>query len=113
MWGKERVGYRVSPTGAYNSMSDSDPRATFSYLTERLNDLDIGYLHVVDPVNGTNRVAPHLRTLFENTFIVNGGYDEASGNAAIASGESRSRRLWRAVPRQSRSADPVQAGRRR
>ncbi len=88
VFGKERVGYRVSPTGAYNSMSDSDPRSTFSYLTERLNDLDIGYLHVVDPVNGTNRVAPHLRTLFENTFIVNGGYDEASGNAAIAKGEA-------------------------
>jgi N-ethylmaleimide reductase len=88
VWGKERVGYRISPTGAYNSMSDSDPLTTFSYLTERLNDLDIGYLHVVDPVNGTDRIAPHLRTLFENTFIVNGGYDEASANMAIDSGET-------------------------
>ncbi len=88
VWGKERVGYRVSPTGAYNSMSDSDPRATFSYLTQRLSELGIGYLHVVDPVNGENRVAPHLRKLFNGTFIINGGYDQASGNAAIASGEA-------------------------
>jgi N-ethylmaleimide reductase len=88
VWGKERVGYRTSPTGAYNSMSDSDPRATFSHLAQRLSDLRIGYLHVVDPVKGENRVAPHLRKLFNGAFIINGGYDEASGNAAIASGEA-------------------------
>jgi N-ethylmaleimide reductase len=88
VWGKERVGYRVSPTGPYNSMSDSDPLTTFTYLTERLNDLGIGYLHVVDPAKGENRVAPALRRLFDGTFIINGGYDEASGNAAITSGEA-------------------------
>ena len=88
VWGKDRVGYRVSPTGAYNSMSDSDPRATFSYLTERLNELGIVYLHTFDPPSGANHLAPHLRKLFKGSFIVNGGYDEASGNAAIASGET-------------------------
>ena len=88
VWGKERVGYRISPTGAYNSMSDSDPRATFSHLTERLDALGIGYLHVVDPAGNPDRVAPLLRRRFRNTFIVNGGYDAASANAAIASGET-------------------------
>ena len=88
VWGKERVGYRISPTGPYNSMSDSDPRATFSHLTQRLNELGIGYLHVVDPVNAGNRLAPHLRKLFANTLIVNGGYDETSANTAIANGEA-------------------------
>ncbi|MFN3350962.1 alkene reductase [Pseudorhodoplanes sp.] len=88
VWGNERVGYRVSPTGAYNSMTDSDPRATFSYLTQRLSDLGIGYLHVTEPVSAENRVTPHLRPLFKGTFIVNGGYDAASGNAAIAKGEA-------------------------
>jgi N-ethylmaleimide reductase len=88
VWGKDRVGYRVSPNGAFNSMSDSDPRATFSYLAQRLSELSIVYLHVIDPRNAQNRVAPHLRTLFKGSFIVNGGYDEASGNAAIASGEA-------------------------
>ncbi len=88
VWGKERVGYRVSPTGPYNSMSDSDPSATFSYLTQRLSELGIGYLHVVDPAKAENRVAPQLRKLFDGTFIINGGYDEASGNTAIANGEA-------------------------
>jgi N-ethylmaleimide reductase len=88
VFGKDRVGYRVSPNGAYNSMSDSDPRATFSYLTQRLSELGIVYLHTFDPPSGANHLAPHLRKLFKGTFIVNGGYDEASGNTAIASGEA-------------------------
>jgi N-ethylmaleimide reductase len=88
VFGKDRVGYRISPNGAYNSMSDSNPRETFSYLTQRLSELGIVYLHAFDPPNGANHLAPHLRTLFKGTFIVNGGYDEASGNAAIANGEA-------------------------
>jgi N-ethylmaleimide reductase len=88
VWGKDRVGYRISPTGAYNSMSDSDPRATFSYLTQRLSELGIVYLHTFDTPSGANHLAPALRKLFKGTFIVNGGYDEAKANAAIASGEA-------------------------
>ena len=88
VWGKERVGYRISPTGTFNSMSDSNPRATFSHLTRELSALGIGYLHVVDPVKATDRLAPALRKLFNGTFIVNGGYDGASANATIASGEA-------------------------
>src|SRR5262249_1443329 len=37
VWGPARVGYRISPNGAYNSMSDSDPVRTFSHLTDELN----------------------------------------------------------------------------
>jgi N-ethylmaleimide reductase len=50
--------------------------------------LRIVYLHTFDPPSGADHLAPHLRTLFKGTVIVNGGYDEASGNAAIASGEA-------------------------
>lgn len=88
VWGKERVGYRISPTGAFNSMSDSDPRATFSHFTAELDRLGIGYLHVTDPVNAENRLAPALRKTFKGPLIVNGGYDAASANAAIAAGEA-------------------------
>jgi N-ethylmaleimide reductase len=88
VFGKDRVGYRISPNGTFNSMSDSDPRATFSHLTQRLSEVGLGYLHVTEPVNAESRVTPHLRKLFKGTFIVNGGYDEARGNAAIANGEA-------------------------
>lgn len=89
VWGRERVGYRISPTGAFNSMSDSNPLQTFSYLTEKLNALGIGYLHVVDPIaDGGKRLAPILRDKFDRTFVANGGFNVATANAAIRRGET-------------------------
>lgn len=89
VWSGERVGYRISPNSPFNSMSDSNPRETFSHLTEQLNALGIGYLHVVDPVaDGAKRLSPILRTKFDRTFIVNGGFDVAAADAAIQRGET-------------------------
>ena len=88
VWGPERVGYRISPTGAFNSMSDSGPVATFSYLTKELDRRKIGYLHVVDPVASGERVSPILRKLFRQTYIVNGGFSAQDAERAIAAGET-------------------------
>ena len=89
VWGADRVGYRISPNGAFNSMSDSNPVQTFSYLAEQLDKLGIAYLHVVDPVtDGIKRVSPLLRRKFNRTYIVNGGFDIDSANAAIHGGEA-------------------------
>jgi N-ethylmaleimide reductase len=89
VWGSDRVGYRVSPNGTFNSMSDTDPVQTFSYLAEQLNRLGIVYLHVVDPLaDGAKRLSPLLRRKFNRTYIVNGGFDLDSANAAIDGGEA-------------------------
>jgi N-ethylmaleimide reductase len=89
VWGPNRVGYRISPIGAYNSMSDSNPIQTFSYLTEQLNKLGIVYLHVVDPVSdGSKRVSSVLRRKFDRTYIVNGGFDLDNASAAIRKHEA-------------------------
>jgi N-ethylmaleimide reductase len=89
VWGADRVGYRVSPNGTFNSMSDTDPVQTFSYLAQQLNTLGIVYLHVVDPVaDGAKRVSPLLRGKFNRSYIVNGGFDLDRANAAIHGGEA-------------------------
>jgi N-ethylmaleimide reductase len=89
VWGAGRVGYRISPNGRFNSMSDSNPVATFSYLTEQLNKLGIVYLHVVDPAaDGAARISPVLRRKFNQSYIVNGGFNLDSANAAIGDGET-------------------------
>jgi N-ethylmaleimide reductase len=89
VWGAGRVGYRISPNGRFNSMSDSNPVATFSYLTEQLNKLGIVYLHVVDPAaDGATRISPVLRHKFDQSYIVNGGFNLDSANAAIRDGET-------------------------
>lgn len=89
VWGPDRVGYRISPTSGFNAMSDSAPLQTFSYLAEQLNKLGIVYLHVVDPVaNAGKRASPVLRPKFSRAYIVNGGFDLNSANAAIRNGET-------------------------
>src|SRR6185295_15532002 len=37
VWGPGRVGVRLSPSGTFNAMRDSDPRATFGYLLSELS----------------------------------------------------------------------------
>jgi N-ethylmaleimide reductase len=95
VWGASRVGYKISPNGSFNSMSDSDPIRTFSYLATELDHLRLGYLHVSEAIAGPMaapveiaRAQPVLRKMFNGTVIANGGYDARSGNAAIAHGEA-------------------------
>src|SRR5258708_2175975 len=89
VWGPGRVGYRISPNSPFNSMSDSDPRKTFSHLVEQISRRGIGYLHVVDPAaDGAKRLSPVLRKIFDGTYIVNGGFDIAAANRAIGKGEA-------------------------
>ena len=93
-WRPERVGVRFSPTGSFNGMSDSDPAATFGYATAELNRFGLAYLHVSEPLPGNPfatdlpRVAPLLRRTFRGPFILNGGYDAATGARAIDEGEA-------------------------
>jgi N-ethylmaleimide reductase len=89
VWGPTRVGYRISPNSPFNSMSDSDPVRTFSHLSGEISRRGIGYLHVVDPLaGGANRISPVLRKTFDGTYIVNGGFDRAAADTAIADGET-------------------------
>ena len=95
VWGAERVGYRISPNGAFNSMSDSDTITTFSYLAGELDRRRLLYLHVSEavagpmaPPPGTVRAAPMLRRRFKGALILNGGYDAQSAEAAISQGKA-------------------------
>ena len=97
VWGAERVGVRISPSGKYGSMSDSNPVATFGYVTTALDRLGIAYLHVVEPrIKGTEEIAhgqapiavQHLRPKFSRTLIAAGGFTPASAEAIVTSGDA-------------------------
>ena len=88
VWGADRVGVRLSPSGTYGSMSDSNPAATFDYATSKLDRLGIAYLHVVEPrIKGIEEItksqapiaAQHLRRKFSRTLIAAGGFTGESG----------------------------------
>lgn len=84
--GSERTGIRLSPSGEFNDMYDSNPKETFSYLIEQLNNYDLAYLHLVEPLtdvsdmpNYAKQVAEFFRPSYEGTLITCGNYDRESG----------------------------------
>ncbi|WP_408903050.1 alkene reductase [Methylobacterium radiotolerans] len=97
VWGGDRVGVRISPSGEYGAMSDSDPSATFGHVAEALNAFGLAYLHVVEPrIRGNDTVdagAPpvatqELRRIFKGPIVAAGGFDKASAEAVVAAGEA-------------------------
>ena len=95
VFGKERVGVRLSPHGTFNDISDSNPVKLFSYVVESLNRLAPVYIHLVEPrVSGGGQesdfkgssATPALRKIFKGALISAGGYGRKEGNTAIENG---------------------------
>ena len=92
VWGRERVGVRLSPGGSFNDMADCQPQETFDYAVENLGRRDLAYLHLIEPTKtpGEHPVADwsarHFRPLYPGTLIVAGGYTLERANAALQSG---------------------------
>jgi len=93
VWGAGKVGYRISPHFVSHAMSDTNPRETFAYLVQKLGEMRLGYVHLVEPVGGRlgainpeAAMAPLIRNKFEGTLILNGGYDKVSATEAIEDG---------------------------
>jgi N-ethylmaleimide reductase len=95
VWGRERVGVRLSPFGTYNDVSDRNPIALFSQAIRGLDERGIAYLHLIEPrsskasetdevASGAPDAAGHFRGLFRNTLITAGGHSPESAAAAIA-----------------------------
>ncbi|MBE9113396.1 alkene reductase [Nodosilinea sp. LEGE 07298] len=94
VWGGDRVGVRLSPSSTFNDMTDSDPRATFGYAIQALNQFNLAYLHLLEPSEsdlrhgGTAISTKEFRPLYDGLLMVNWDYDQEAGNRAIASGDA-------------------------
>ncbi len=94
VWGKGRVGVRLSPYGTFNDMRDDDPPALFGYVAEQLSARSIAYIHVIEPraslagggdgvVEGAPETAKLLRAKFKGTLISAGGYTRDTALKAL------------------------------
>jgi N-ethylmaleimide reductase len=94
VWGGNRVGIKLSPSNTYNDIRDSNPKATFGYVIDALNQFNLGYIHIMEPTpadirhGGTPIPAAYFRNIYPGTLIFNAGYDKEKANHAIASGEA-------------------------
>lgn len=92
VWGANKVGVKLSPSNTLYGISDSDPKATFSYVIDALNQFNLAYIHLMEAseIDLANRdvlnpVLPIFRHLYQGTIITNGGYDKQKGNEVIKS----------------------------
>ncbi len=97
VWGSARVGIRLSPYGTFNAMSDSDSLGLFTYVIEQLNQLQLGYLHLIEPratdagasdrvYEGAPSTARLFRKLYNGKVVMAGGYQRESAEEAITIG---------------------------
>ncbi len=93
-----RVGVRLSPSGIYKDMFDSNPVELYKYLINKLNDFNLVYLHLMEPYVALEPaekftkylkvVTPFFRKIFKGPLITNVGFDFESGNKIIKEGQT-------------------------
>ena len=97
VWGEGRVGVRIAPSGTFNGMADSNPRALFHYVADRLNGCGLAYLHVIEPrIRGAELVAEgadpvavqELSKVFRGPLIAAGGFEPETAEATVTKGDS-------------------------
>jgi N-ethylmaleimide reductase len=92
--GKDKVGIRLSPYGAFNDMpAYPEMEADYVYLARQLSALGLLYVHLVDhsPM-GAPAVPASIKQAFRREFkgalILSGGYDAARAEADLAAGKA-------------------------
>ena len=94
VWGGDRTGIRVSPTGTFNDMHDDDPVATYGTLARELGNRGVAYVEVVeDSFQGNaikgrpEAVIQAIRGNFQGAYIANGNYTADEARQRIQAGK--------------------------
>ncbi|MBE0661333.1 MAG: alkene reductase [Bacteroidales bacterium] len=93
VWESEKVGIRLAPSGTRFGMDDPDPAALFTYVIQQLNDFNLAYLHLVEPLlplddypHFVKQVAKYFRPIYKGTLMACGGFTQDTGNQYILEG---------------------------
>ncbi|PKY10047.1 alkene reductase [Acidithiobacillus marinus] len=86
--GIDKTGVRLSPLNSFNDMQDSDPIHMLDWLTTRLNDYGLAFLHLMRSDfygRQTGDTVSVARQNFRGPLIVNMGYTPEEAKDAVAS----------------------------
>ncbi|MBL4561146.1 MAG: alkene reductase [Labilibaculum sp.] len=92
IWDASEVGIRLSPSGLFNDMGDSNPTSIFNYVIDKLNAYDLSYLHLIEPLVPIDELPQMIKDVgdyygkqYKGVRMVNGGFTRETGHEAIAS----------------------------
>lgn len=89
VFGAGRVAIRISPLVPFNDMADSDPAALVTYVAQQMSARNIAFFELRHDQHDRPEelaLARLAREHFKGVLMLNGGFDQASGEAAVASG---------------------------
>ncbi|HEY5229220.1 MAG TPA: alkene reductase, partial [Opitutaceae bacterium] len=86
IWGASRVGMHLAPRGDAQSMSDSNPLATFTYVARELGRRKLAFICARESV-GPGRIGPQIRAAFGGAYIANEQFTRESAEEALSSGD--------------------------
>ena len=93
---ESKIGARFNPSldGMFGMSMDEETIPTFEYIIKKLSDAyDLAYIHLSEPFSDVSdipyavqNIAEHFRPLYDGTLMINGGFDQESGNKVIEKG---------------------------
>lgn len=91
--GEDRTSLRLSPSNLFNTDNDSHSKELYEYVIDRLNDYNLAYLELVEPLADVSKhdhlisnIAEHFRPLYNGILMTNGNYDRESAMKVVESG---------------------------
>jgi 2,4-dienoyl-CoA reductase-like NADH-dependent reductase (Old Yellow Enzyme family) len=87
VWGADKVGMHLAPRCDGQSMGDSNPEKTFSYVAEELSKRNLAFICTREYV-GPDSISPKLRKIFKGVFIANEKFTVQSAEAAVSNGDA-------------------------
>lgn len=87
-----RIGFRISPNGAFGGMGSDDNYEQFLYVAKTMNQFDLAYLHIMDGLgfgaHGKCRYVKcsDIRKVFDKPIISNVGLTKGTAEGMIRSG---------------------------
>jgi N-ethylmaleimide reductase len=89
VWGRHRVGVRISPLVPFNDMVDSQPELLVAYVAGELSRRRIAFLeirHEDHSLPAEREILAIARRSFDGVLMTNGSYTRDSGESTLASG---------------------------
>ena len=87
VWGADKVGVHLAPRGLSHDISDSNPKALFTYVAKELGKRKIAFIFNRE-FEGEDSIGAEIKKAFGGVVIANDRFTKDSAEKIISSGEA-------------------------